>query len=344
MRILLIKPKHIGDSLILTPTILAIKRARPDAEIWLIVRRGCEGILAGCPEIDHLLTIAPVDKKERRPGDFWRELGTVLRLRGVKFDYVFELGDGHRGRLFAMLARSRQRYSVKTSSPLTKLEKKRFSAMSTFDWQTCHRVEKDFYSVSEFFPLPEPIPAMRFDPGRMEPWEPAAALKDFCVIQMGSRQGFSRWTREGWLEVSRALLERFENVVVACGPVAEEQEQAAWLARELGPRLIDTQGRTSWAQVAWLFHRAKLYVGLSTAGMHLAAACGCPVVTLFGPAIEDHWHPWRVPYRIVTSPGYVAPTNPEERYARIKKRSTQEIEARDVVAACDDLLQSPERR
>ena len=49
MRILLIKPKQIGDSLILTPTITAIKRAHPEAEIWVVVRRGCEGILAGLP-------------------------------------------------------------------------------------------------------------------------------------------------------------------------------------------------------------------------------------------------------------------------------------------------------
>ena len=49
MRILLIKPKHIGDTLILTPTITAIKQVHPEAEIWVMIRRGCEGILAGCP-------------------------------------------------------------------------------------------------------------------------------------------------------------------------------------------------------------------------------------------------------------------------------------------------------
>ena len=38
MRILLIKPKHIGDTLILTPTIVAIKQAYPEAEIWVVVR------------------------------------------------------------------------------------------------------------------------------------------------------------------------------------------------------------------------------------------------------------------------------------------------------------------
>src|SRR5579863_8676039 len=152
MRILLIKPKQIGDSLILTPTITAIKQAFPEAEIWVVVRRGCEGILAGCPDISRILTLAGVEKSDRARGDFWRQVKALLRLWSVTFDYVFELGDGHRARVFAMLSRARRRYSVKTTSPLKRLEQRRFTAISSFNWQTCHRVEKDFYSVSEFLP------------------------------------------------------------------------------------------------------------------------------------------------------------------------------------------------
>src|SRR5271156_1361338 len=122
MRILLIKPKQIGDSLILTPTITAIKTAYPEAKIWVMVRSGCEGILAGCPGIEEIVTLAGVEKTDRRRGDFWRQLKVVLRLWSVKFDYVFELGDGHRARLFAMLSRTKRRYSVKTSSRLKPFE------------------------------------------------------------------------------------------------------------------------------------------------------------------------------------------------------------------------------
>src|SRR5450631_4249657 len=103
MRILLIKPKQIGDSLILTPTITAIKRAYPEAEIWVMVRKGCEGILAGCPEIAQILTLPGVEKSDRGSGDFWRQAKSLLRIWSANFDYVFELGDGHRARLFAML-------------------------------------------------------------------------------------------------------------------------------------------------------------------------------------------------------------------------------------------------
>jgi heptosyltransferase-3 len=340
MRILLIKPKQIGDSLILTPTIAALKHAHPEAEIWVMIRQGCEGILSGCPDIAQILTLAGVDKKDRSRGDLWRQVRVLAKLWSVRFDYVFELGDGHRARLFAMLARTKHRCSVKTSSPLKPFEARRF-AMSTFDWQTCHRVEKDYHSVSEFLPLPETIPPMIFEPDRAQGWKPGEVLTDFCVVQVGTRQGFNRWHREGWRDVCRALLEKFPQIVVTCGPVAHEREEAAWLHGEIGERVLNTEGRATWPEMAWLLGRAKLYVGPNTAAMHLAAACRCPVVALFGPSIEDHWYPWHVPYRIVTSPGYKPPDDVAQRYARVKQRTMEEIQPRQVIAACQDLLATP---
>jgi len=338
MRILFIKPKHIGDSLILTPTIMAVKRAYPKAKIWMIVRRGCETILAGCPEIDRILTLPGVEKSERNRGDWWRQIKILLSLWSVKFDYVFELGDGQRARIFAMLSRSKRRYSIKTTSPLNWLERKRFTGISSFDWGTRHRVEKDFNSVTEFLRLPEPVSPMRFDRKLVRNWREGSSLSHFCVVQIGTRQGFNRWHKEGWLEVCRHLLDRFENVVVSCGPAEQETTEALGLQSELGSRLICTLGKVSWAELAGLLYRAKLCVSLNTATMHLAAACGCPTVALFGPSIEDHWYPWRVPYRIVTSEGYVAVKDATERYVQVKQRKMDQIQPHEVIFACDSLL------
>ena len=342
MRILLIKPKQIGDSLILTPTIAAIKQAHPEAEIWVVVRRGCEGILAGCPQIAHILLVAPVEKRDRRASDLWNDLCAGWQILTHRFDYAFELGDGGRGRNLLRVAgifSGRRCYSVKPTDDWgARAVLKGGGKISSFDWQTCHRVEKDFYSVREFLPLPEPIPSMVFEPSRMEPWVPGEALTDFAVVQVGTRQGFNRWHRDGWRDVSRGLLEKFPQVVITCGPIPHEREEAASLQQELGPRVLNTDGGATWPQMAWLLRRAKLYVGPNTAAMHLAAACQCPVVTLFGPSIEDHWYPWRVPYRIVTSPGYVPPSDARERYALVKKRSMNEIRSEDVLAACESLI------
>jgi heptosyltransferase-3 len=338
MRILLIKPKHIGDSLLLTPTLVAIKRARPDAEIWVVVRRGCEGILAGCPEIDRVLTVAAVDKHERRRGDFWRDMRTTWQLSRPKFDYAFELGDGHRGRFMARLARTTHRYSVRPATPFSVREARGFTGVSAFDWETCHRVEKDFRSVSEFFPLPEPIPSLRFDRRFAQSWPGAESLADFAVMQIGKRQSAGRWSREGWEEVGRALLGRVKNLVITSGRSPEETQDAMWLCDRLGPGARATLGRAGWPEMADLLYRARLYLGTDTATMHLAAACGCPIVALFGSTWEGHWRPWQARYRIIAETDETPGADPRENLSRAKRRTMAGIQPARVIAACGEMM------
>lgn len=338
MRILLIKPKHIGDTLLLTPTIVAIKQARPDAEIWVVARRGCEGILAGCPEVARILTVAPVDKHERKPGDVWLMLATMARLAGRKFDYIFELGDGYRGRTLARLPRTKHRYSVRPTQPFTPRQARPFHGVSTFDWETCHRVEKDFRTVAEFLPLAEPIPPLRFDRRFSKPWPGAEGMDNFVVMQIGKRQGRGRWTREAWEEVGRALLERVKNIVITSGPVPHEVEAAMWLCDRLGPRVRATLGQADWPEIADLLFRARLYVGLDTATTHLAAACGCPIVALFGSTWAGHWGPWRAPHRVVTEWEQPITEDPHADLKRMMHRPMSNIPPAKVIAACEEMM------
>ncbi len=76
----------------LTLTIVATKQKFPHAEIWVLVRESCDGILAGCPEIDRKLTTANPDAAKRRSGGFHSDLKLALLLRSTKFDHVFDLG------------------------------------------------------------------------------------------------------------------------------------------------------------------------------------------------------------------------------------------------------------
>jgi len=92
MRILFTKLRHIGDNLLVTPIITATRRKFPGAEIWVAVRRGTEGILAGCPEIDRILVTARPEQGGRTWVDFREDLATFAKIARTKFDYAFELG------------------------------------------------------------------------------------------------------------------------------------------------------------------------------------------------------------------------------------------------------------
>jgi heptosyltransferase-3 len=55
---------------------------------------------------------------------------------------------------------------------------------------------------------------------------------------------------------------------------------------------VSVAGKADLAALAWLLHRAKIYVGTDTAVTHMAAALGIPTVALFGPSSPVKWGPW----------------------------------------------------
>ena len=336
MRILFIKPKYIGDSLLLTPTIVAVKNQYPEAEIWVLVRRGCEGILAGCPAIHRVLGLAPVKDSRRERLGWWLDLLVLRELRKVVFDHVFELGDGHRGRWFVLGTRWEKSYSVAPAGPFSPFWRKRYNGISTFNWHHCHRVEKDFMSVNEFLPVKQPIPPLCFDRTRATPWLPAEKIGSFAVLHIGALQPQKRWAVSEWVEVGKFLLQHLPWIVVACGPGINETKEAEWLQKELGPQALCTMGKTNWNELADLLYRAGLFVGLDSAAMHLAAACQCPIVALFGPTDEVHWGPWQATCQIVTTKR-VSPTDPAH-LVRANERLMSDVKASKVILACKNFL------
>jgi ADP-heptose:LPS heptosyltransferase len=55
--ILVIKLRYIGDVLLATPTLRAIKAARPDVRITMMVNRGTEDVLSGNPDVDEIMVL-----------------------------------------------------------------------------------------------------------------------------------------------------------------------------------------------------------------------------------------------------------------------------------------------
>ena len=68
-----------------------------------------------------------------------------------------------------------------------------------------------------------------------------------------------------------------------------------------GTRPLVLAGKLQIKELGALTARARLFVGVDSMPMHLAAAMGTPAVVLFGPSGEDEWRPWRVKHRVVTS-------------------------------------------
>ena len=327
MRLLFIKLKHIGDSLLLTPTLSAVRTTYPDAHLTVIVRRGCEGILGGCPAVDRIATTAAAEAGRRSRVNWIEDFQLIRELRRERFDIVFELSDGDRGRWFATGVRTGQRCTNAVQRPLNWWWRRKFNRISEFTWKNRHRVEKDFFTVQRALPIAAPIPRLTFESDRTVPWLLPESFTDFAVIHPATRWKRKQWPTDHWVALGRSLLTETSNLIISVGPDPEEVQLGRTLAAAIGSACVSTLGTASWAQLAWLLHRSRLFVGVDTAAMHLAAACQCPTVALFGPSVVEQWRPWQVPHKIVQ------PT-------RLSGESTQtaDIPAQDVMDACQQML------
>ena len=305
MRILFTKLRHIGDNLLITPILVATRAKFPNAEIWVVVRRGTEGILAGCPEINRLLTTARPEEGKRTWRDFGNDLFTLFQVIGTPFDYAFELGDNDRGR--TLVAASQARICASHGGDVEKLKpfwRRSFTHVVETDRNSFHQVEMDYLTAHEVLGLPDEIPPLRFDPAAATPWKGAVALQEnFAVLHAATRWHCKAWPSERWRETIRQLLEFTPQVVISCGPSAAEIAEAQELCAGFGNRVITTEGKASWRELAWILERARYYVGVDTAAMHLAAAMQCPIVSLFGHSVPGQYGPWKCPHIMIAPAG-----------------------------------------
>lgn len=335
MRLLFVKLRHIGDALLLTPTLAAVKQALPRSEIWVVVRKGSEGILAGCPHIDQLRTAMIPEHGTARDEHRGRDRQLLGELRAAKFEHAFELSGGDRGRWMTLLSGARGRTANTTSSMFPVWWKAGFNRPSRSVRRGFHEIQRDYLTVGDVLPLPAEIPPFRFASQAMRPWAPAEKIGDFAVIHAGTRWPRKAWQEERWIETGKALLERVPGIVLSSGPDPEERAMNERVSAALGERALSTGGQTGWAQLAWLLSRAKMFLGVDTAAMHLAAACNCPTVALFGGSKLHEWYPWRVRSAVIRAHDWLG----EKAAGELSSAGLMnEITTERVVSGCDEIL------
>jgi heptosyltransferase-3 len=126
---------------------------------------------------------------------------------------------------------------------------------------------------------------------------------DYAVIHPTSRWAFKQWLPERWAAVADWLAEsRRWQVVFSSGPDARELAHLDTILAKAGQRHGELRGETTLRELAWIIQRARLFCGVDTVAMHLAAAVQTPTVALFGPSSEWSWRPWRTKHELVLGP------------------------------------------
>jgi heptosyltransferase III len=312
-RALIIKLRHYGDVLLASPVLSVLKNHAPQAEVDALVYADTAAMLALHPSLARLHTI---DRNWKRAGPLARaraEWQLFSALRARRYDLIVHLTDHPRGAWLARLLGARHSAGPRRSNEARWWRHSFTHRYAQVDRTGRHVVERNLDALRRIGIQPrEEERVLTLIAG-----EQAESLISGLIKQRGLRPGgfihlhpASRWLFKCWpVESNAALIDALAAdgwpIVLTAAPDKFEQEMiarivAASRAAATSP-VISLAGRLSLKELAALTAQARLFVGVDSAPMHIAAAAGTPVVALFGPSSDSDWGPWCVDSRVITS-------------------------------------------
>ncbi|MBF0261236.1 MAG: putative lipopolysaccharide heptosyltransferase III [Magnetococcales bacterium] len=308
MKILIVLLKHIGDTLLCTPTIAALRKRYPEARIDLVVRTGCASILKDNPDLTHVVEIASMDPRKRSWRSSIREWARLLKIvLCQRYDYAFDLSNSQRSKVVMALgcARVRAMNSWGVKPHWTHALCNRFSA---YVWAEAHQVSRNYHTVMDIVASDEERPApgplvigASKDLARIQEKIPGVDLSQpYLVIHPTSRWRFKQWSSQRWGEIIDWVQHTYGyQVILSSGPDPKEQAdiQAILGCCTRKPGIVS--GQLHLMELAGLFAGSRLFVGVDTMAMHMASAVQTPVVALFGPSHEKVWYPWQCRHELL---------------------------------------------
>jgi heptosyltransferase-3 len=312
-RALVTKLRHHGDVLLTSPVFSTLQRFAPQMEIDALVYRETAPMLANHPAI---ATIHTIDRDWKRRGVAAQVAGEWAlhrALRARNYDLLIHLTEHPRGLTLANLLRPR--FAVTRERPREQwLWQHGFTHFYKLPKRTPrHAVETNLDALRRIGIYPEGADKqVVLVPGATAQARADALLREhklddgaFIQAHPGSRWMFKCATAELTAGLFERIARSGHRIVVTGAP--DERERAlvdAILALTDAPtraRIVDLTGTLSLQELAALTGRARAFVGVDTAPMHIAAAMGTPTLAIFGPSGEHEWGPWQVPQRVVVS-------------------------------------------
>lgn len=308
-RALVIKLRHHGDVLLSSPVFTVLQQAAPHLEIDALVYADTADMLTLHPAIKQVHRIDRQWKKRGPWGHLKAEWQLLQALRHPGYDLVIHLTDHPRGAWLTRAVGARWAVAPRVKGRGGFWQKSFTHFVLAPGNALRHTVERNLDALRRIGLQPEegerrlslvPGPAAE---SRVDSLLEAqgVARGSFIHLHPASRWFFKCWTVAGMVQLIDALHSRGLPVVLSAAPDAREREMLAAIQSRLQRPAVDLGGQLSLKELAALAARARLFIGVDSAPMHIAAAVGTPVVALFGPSGDKEWGPWGVPSRVVAS-------------------------------------------
>lgn len=287
----------IGDLILASKSLRALKRSRPAAELWLMTSSEAAVLADNYPYIDRVIPfpIREFGRNRRYLAKMWH---AVIDLRHIRFRHCINLyligswlGAAKMGLLFSLLHADRKVGQDAYGFGRFLTAK---APADTFVRQ--HFVE----AMCEIVALAGAVP----DDGGMDvywnktyerEWTPFFdQQKDALLIGVnpGGDRPNRRWNPDHFATVVERLLRDYSASIVLFGGPGEELLSMDIENRIHSPKVISLAGKLNLNELCYIISKLDLFITNDSGPMHIAAAAGTPVVAIFGPENPMHLRPY----------------------------------------------------
>ncbi|GIW09970.1 MAG: glycosyl transferase [Dehalococcoidia bacterium] len=292
-RIAYLNLAHLGDVLLTTPAVAALRQRYPASHLAMVVAPWGSAAIATNPRLDAVHTFA-APWWDRARGSPMLAPGAVLRLarllRAEGYDTVIQGKSFFQENLAAALAGVPRRvgFGIYGGGFLQ-------TVLVPFPWGS-HTVLQHL-ALAAVLEARSEHPRLEFtippeEAARAAQLLAASGSEVLVAVHVGAGFPSKLWPLERYAALGKALIARAGVTVVLVGG-AEDQPLAATVRQELRGSVLDLTGKLSWAGTAAVLQRAALFIGNDSGPAHLAAAVGTPALVIFSGQNEPAvWRPW----------------------------------------------------
>jgi heptosyltransferase-1 len=284
--ILIIRLSAIGDVIMASGLIPALRTAYPDARIAWLTESTNADLLRHNPRLDRVYLWPRARwrqlRLERRYREFAREAyDSIHALRGEDFDWVIDLQGLLKSGVWAWLSGGRRRIGLGSR------EGSQFLMTEVLDRRVNDlRIGKEYRKLAEMLTGRKDMFALDIaisEDDRIEArglLESLGVVGKYAVICPFTTRPQKHWFDERWAQLVARLADKNRLTVVMLGGPADKAR--AEIIADQTPGLINLAGRTSLGQCAAIIEKAKLLIGVDTGLTHLGIALNVPTIALFG--------------------------------------------------------------
>jgi predicted lipopolysaccharide heptosyltransferase III len=287
-RVLIVRLRSIGDTVLATPSLFALKRFLPHARVDILLEDWVAPLLSGFPHVDNIITLERKNSASR--------FRVARQLRANRYDVVYNLHGGTTATLLTRATGAKHRVGYQTYQYARLHNELSPSSSELWGRDKTHSVEQQLallgwtgVPVSDGPPTELAVTAEASANINARLQAAGLADKKFVVIHPAAAFATKQWSADKFGQVAEQL--RGQGLPAIAITTANEKIIIDELNSQATPRATAFTDLTL-PEITALLARARLFVGNDSGIAHIAAAVGAPSVVIFGSSNTAHWRPW----------------------------------------------------